>query len=110
NPNVTGFGWTRPGEILDRSAYTQGGQGIAACPAMPRPPQGALLNPSSGYNGVVGANGGCSLIFDAYPSYKTLVPDANGVLVGIGDTVPERPLKAGDYFEFTDSFFSTRAD
>ena len=110
NPNVTGFGWTRPGEILDRTAYTQGGQGIAACPAMPRPPQAALLKPTSGYNGVVGANGGCSLIFDNYPGYKTLVADANGVLVGNGDKVADRPLKAGDYFEFTNSFFSTRAD
>jgi len=110
NPNVTGFGWTRPGEILDRDAYTQGGQGIAACPSMPKPPQNALLKPTTGYNGVIGANGGCSLIFDSYPGYKALVADANGVLVGTGDKVSDRPLKAGDYFEFTNSFFSTRAD
>ena len=109
NPNVTGFGWMRPGELLDRTAYTKGGQGIAACPAIPKPPQGALLN-AKGYNGVPGANGGCSLVFDAYPSYSALVPDANGVLVNNGAKVPERPLKAGDYFEFTNSFFSTRAD
>ena len=109
NPRVTGFGWMRPGELFDRTAYTKGGQGIAACPSMKRPTGAALINPK-GYNGVPGANGGCSLTFDSFPAYSSLVPDANGVLVNTGAKVPERPLKAGDYFEFTNSFFSTRAD
>ncbi len=110
NPDVTGFGWMSPGDLLDDSTYTQGGQGIAACPVIPMPPQGALRNPTSGYNGVIGANGGCSWVFDQLPAYTDLRADANGVLVPTGPRIPSRALAVGDAFEFTSSFFSTRAD
>ncbi|HEY0821226.1 MAG TPA: di-heme oxidoredictase family protein, partial [Rhizobacter sp.] len=108
NPNTTGFGWMSPGDLLDDNAYTLGGQGIAACPVIPKPPEGALLNPTSGYAGVVGANGGCSWVFDNYPAYTSLVADANGVMVPNGPRVPARDLRLGDILEFTSSFFTTQ--
>ncbi len=106
---VTGFGWMSPGDLLDDSTYTAGFSGIAACPVVPRPPEAALLRPTSGYNGIIGANDGCSVVFDTYPGHTALAPDANGVLVPSGTSVPARALKAGDPIEFTSSFFSTRA-
>ena len=110
NPNVTGFGWMTPGDLLDDSTYAQGNQGIAACPVIPKPPQMALRNPTSGFNGVIGANNGCSWVLDHLPAYNGVVADANGVLVPNGPRVSSRPLVLGDAFEFTSSFFSTRAD
>lgn len=106
---VTGFGWMSPGDLLDDSTYTAGFNDIAACPVVPKPPEGALRRPTTGYNNVIGANDGCSVVFDAYPSHTALSADANGVLVPNGVNVPSRSLKAGDAIEFTGSFFSTRA-
>ncbi|AJQ96632.1 di-heme oxidoredictase family protein [Gynuella sunshinyii] len=102
---VTGFGWMSPGDLLDDSTYSSG---EADCKVVAKPPQDALKNPDSGYNGVKGANDGCSVVFDQYPRHGKLVADANGVLVNSGETVPSRPLKEGDVIEFTSSFFSTR--
>jgi CxxC motif-containing protein (DUF1111 family) len=103
---VTGFGWMSPGDLLDDSKYTAND---AVCAVVPKPPEGALRRPDSGYGGIVGANDGCSVVFDTYPGHTALVADANGVLVPNGGSVPARPIKAGDVIEFTSSFFSTRA-
>lgn len=110
NPNVTGFGWMTPADLLDDSTYTKGGQGIAACPVIPKPPQSSLLYPTGGFNGIVGANGGCSWVLDHYPAHDEISANANGVMVPNGTRVPARPLSPGDALEFTSSFFSTRAD
>lgn len=101
---VTGFGWMTPGTLLDNATYSDPG---TACPVVPKPPEGALRRPSSGYAGVVGANDGCSVVLDQYPSHTALAPDANGVLLPNGVNVPARALKAGDVLEFTSSFFSS---
>jgi len=103
---VTGFGWMSPGDLLDDSTYSAND---AVCPIVAKPPQTALARPDSGYNNVIGANDGCSVVFDDYPRHGELAPDANGVLVPNGKTVPARALKVGDAIEFTSSFFSTRA-
>lgn len=138
NPNTTGFGWMSPGDLLDDSAYSQGLQGIAACPVVPKPPQNALARPNSGYNNIIGANDGCSVVFDTFPGYAALSPNANGVLVRSADvpgatqfldyavhfdaatgrvttgtqvasrTIPARALKVGDVLEFSPSFFTTK--
>lgn len=110
NPDVTGFGWMSPADLLDDTAYTKGGQGIAACPVVPKPPQNGLRSPNSGYSGVIGANNGCSWVLDHFPAHNSLVANANGVLVPSGPRVASRALVAGDALEFTSSFFSTRAD
>jgi len=109
SPGVTGYGWMSPGDLLDDSTYTAGQQDITACNVVAKPPQGALLNPNSGYMGVKGANDGCSVVLDNYPGYNALSPDANGVMVPNGTSVASRALKPGDVIEFTGSFFSTRA-
>lgn len=109
DPHVTGYGWMSPGTLLDNSTYTAGFNDIAACPVVPKPPDGALLKPSSGYNGIVGANDGCSVVFDTYPGHADLSPNGDGVMVPNGSTVPARSLRQGDVIEFTGSFFSTRA-
>lgn len=103
---VTGFGWMSPGDLLDDSTYNIND---AVCPVVPKPPQTALLKPDSGYNGIIGANDGCSVVFDTYPQHGDIAPDANGVQVPNGVTVPARALRVGDAIEFTGSFFSTRA-
>lgn len=103
---VTGFGWMSPGQLLDNSKYTAND---AVCPVIPKPPEGALRSPTSGYNNVIGANDGCSVVFDTYPGHTALSADANGVLVPNGTNVPARSLRVGDIIEFTGSFFSTPA-
>jgi len=108
-PGVTGYGWMSPGELLDRSTYTAGFNDVAACTIVAKPPQGALLNPNSGYKGVKGANDGCSVMLDNYPGHRALAADANGVMAPSGANVASRALKVGDAIEFTGSFFSTRA-
>ncbi|EAR10539.1 di-heme oxidoredictase family protein [Reinekea blandensis] len=102
---VTGFGWMSPGDLLDDSTYSSG---RADCKVVAKPPLDGLKNPNSGYAGVIGANDGCSVVFDRYPRHGKLVADANGVLVNSGETVPSRALVKGDVIEFTGSFFSTR--
>ena len=109
DPGVTGYGWMSPGTLLDNSTYTAGFNDVTACQVVAKPPQGALLNSNSGYNGVKGANDGCSVVFDTYPGYNALSANANGVMVPNGTSVPSRVLKVGDVIEFTGSFFSTRA-
>lgn len=103
---VTGFGWMSPGDLLDDRTYSSGN---ADCPIVPKPPQNALARPDSGYDNVIGANDGCSVVFDNLPAHTAVVPDANGVLVPNGGHVNSRSIKAGDAIEFTSSFFSTRA-
>ncbi|MCU5782001.1 carbohydrate binding module family 32 domain-containing protein [Alcanivorax balearicus MACL04] len=105
DPNVTGFGWMSPGDLLDDSTYLSDG---APCPVVPKPANNELLNPDSGFHGIIGANDGCSVVFDTYPGHSALAENADGVLVPNGDNVPARPLKQGDIIEFTSSFFSTR--
>ena len=109
DPNVTGYGWMSPGNLLDPSTYIAGFTDVTACAVVAKPPQGALLNPSGGYQGVVGANDGCSVVLDNYPGHNDLSANANGVLVPNGTNVPARALKVGDVIEFTGSFFSSRA-
>jgi CxxC motif-containing protein (DUF1111 family) len=108
-PGVTGYGWMSPGDLLDDTTYTDGFKDIASCPVVPKPPQNALLKPNSGYNGVKGANDGCSVVLDTVPGHRALAANADGVMVPNGTTVAARALKAGDAIEFTGSFFSTRA-
>ena len=103
---VTGFGWMSPGDLLDDSTYSSG---VASCPVVPKPPEGALRRPTSGFANVIGANDGCSVVFDTYPGHSAIAPNGDGVLVPTGVTVNSRVLKAGDPIEFTSSFFSTRA-
>ena len=67
---VTGFGWMSPGDLLDDSKYSAND---AVCEVVPKPPEGALRRPDSGYNGIVGANDGCSVVFDTYPGHTALV-------------------------------------
>lgn len=109
NPNTTGFGWRSPGDLLDDTTYTDGFRDLTSCKIMAKPPQNALKTPGPGYAGVVGANDGCSVVLSTVPGYKTLQPDANGVMVPTGAEVPARPIKAGDAIEFTGSFFASRA-
>ncbi|WP_417704028.1 di-heme oxidoredictase family protein [Rheinheimera aquimaris] len=104
-PGVTGFGWMSPGDLLDDSTYLSDG---APCPVVPKPANGVLLHPDSGFNGVIGANDGCSVVFDTYPGHRALSANADGVLVPNGSSVAARSLKKGDIIEFTSSFFSTR--
>ncbi|MEN3156889.1 di-heme oxidoredictase family protein [Alkalimonas sp. NCh-2] len=104
-PTVTGFGWMSPGRLLDNSTYLSDG---APCPVVARPPVGQLLRPDSGYNDIIGANDGCSVVFDTYPGHRALSENTDGVMVPNGDTVAARPLRKGDVIEFTGSFFSTR--
>lgn len=101
---VTGYGWMTPGTLLDNATYSHPG---TACPVVPRPPEAALRRPGSGYAGVAGANDGCSVVLDQYPSHAAIAPDAHGVMVPNGMDVPARALKAGDVLEFTSSFFSS---
>jgi CxxC motif-containing protein (DUF1111 family) len=109
DPGVTGFGWMSPGDLLDDSTYTAGFKDVTACAVVAKPPVGALLRPNSGYNGVIGANDGCSVVLDNYPGYTNIAANANGVMVPNGVPVPSRLLKVGDAVEFTGSFFSNRA-
>ena len=109
DPNVTGYGWMSPGELLDRTTYTDGFVDKTSCPIVPKPPENALAKPTTGYNGVIGANDGCSVVLDNVPGHSDLAPNANGVMVPNGVTIPSRNLKVGDAIEFTGSFFSSRA-
>jgi len=109
DPRVTGYGWMSPGRLLDNSTYTAGFTDVTACPVVRKPPQGALLTPTGGYQGVRGANDGCSVVLDNVPGHKDIAPNADGVLVPTSTTVPSRALKLGDAIEFTSSFFSNRA-
>lgn len=97
---VYGYGWMTPGTLVDPSQY---GTQIASCPVVPYPPENALLTPSTGLNN------GCSLTLDNYPGHQEIAPNANGVVVGDGKTIPARPLQLGDVIEISTSFFSTPA-
>ncbi|WP_417358711.1 di-heme oxidoredictase family protein [Gallaecimonas pentaromativorans] len=105
NPYVTGYGWMSPGDLLDDSTYLTDG---APCPVVAKPANGVLLRPDSGYGGVMGANDGCSVLFDTFPGHRDNSPDANGVMVPNGKTIDARPLEVGDVLEFSSSFFTTR--
>ena len=109
DPGVTGYGWMSPGDLLDDSTYTAGFNDVTACAVVAKPPEGALLKPSSGFNGVIGANDGCSVVLDNVPGHSDIAANANGVMVPNGVNVPSRSLKVGDAIEFTGSFFSSRA-
>ncbi|ALV08779.1 di-heme oxidoredictase family protein [Roseateles depolymerans] len=109
DPGVTGYGWMSPGQLLDNTTYTDGFKDLTSCPVVPKPPEGALAKPNTGYNGVIGANDGCSVVLDTVPGYRDISADANGVLVPNGKNVASRNLKVGDAIEFTGSFFSSRA-
>lgn len=104
-PHVTGFGWMSPGRLLDNSTYLSDG---APCPVVEKPANGVLLNPDSGFGGIIGANDGCSVVFDTYPGHRAISANTDGVLAPNGQNVSARPLKKGDVIEFTSSFFSTR--
>jgi hypothetical protein len=108
DPGVTGYGWMSPGDLLDDSTYTAGFNDVTACAVVAKPPEGALLKPSSGFNGVIGANDGCSVVLDNVPGHSDIAANANGVMVPNGVNVPSRSLKVGDAIEFTGSFFSSR--
>lgn len=109
DPGVTGYGWMSPGNLLDPSTYTAGFNDVTACPVVPKPPSGALAKPNTGYNGVIGANDGCSVVLDNVPGHSDIAANANGVMVPNGVNVPSRALQVGDAIEFTGSFFSSRA-
>jgi len=109
DPGVTGYGWMSPGDLLDDSTYTAGFTGVTACAVVPKPPQDALRTPNAGYNGIIGANDGCSVVLDNVPAHSDIAANANGVMVPNGVNVASRSLKVGDAIEFTGSFFSSRA-
>ncbi|WP_407700574.1 di-heme oxidoredictase family protein [Steroidobacter gossypii] len=96
-PGVTGFGWMAPGRLVDPSLY---GNDRASCEVVPKPPEGRLANAS-------GLNDGCSVTVDNYPGHAELSPDANGILLPNGRSVPSRALRVGDVIEVSTSFFST---
>jgi len=96
-PGVTGFGWMASGQLVNPALY---GNDLASCQVVPKPPENQLANAS-------GLNDGCSVTVDNYPGHAELSPDANGVLLPNGRTVPARSLKAGDVIEVSTSFFST---
>jgi len=108
DPGVTGYGWMSPGDLLDDTTYTAGFNDITACPVVAKPPQNALLKPTTGYAGIIGANDGCSVVLDNVPGHSDIAANANGVMVPNGVNVPSRALKVGDAIEFTGSFFSSR--
>ena len=109
DPNVTGYGWMSPGQLLDNTTYTDGFKDLTSCPVIPKPPENALRRPDSGYAGIVGANDGCSVVLDNVPGHLDVAANANGVLVPNGVNVPSRNLQLGDAIEFTGSFFASRA-
>lgn len=109
DPGVTGYGWMSPGDLLDDTTYTAGFNDVTACPVIAKPPQNALLKPTTGYAGIIGANDGCSVVLDTVPGHTDLAANANGVMVPNGVNIPARSLKVGDAIEFTGSFFSNRA-
>jgi len=109
DPGVTGYGWMSPGDLLDDSTYTAGFKDVTACPVVAKPTGSVLLKTGNGYNGVNGANDGCSVVLDNVPAHSDIAANANGVMVPNGVNVPSRALKVGDAIEFTGSFFSTRA-
>ena len=109
DPGVTGYGWMSPGDLLDDTTYTAGFKDVTACAVVPKPPEGALAKPTSGFNNVIGANDGCSVVLDNVPAHSDIAPNANGVLAPNNVNVPSRALKVGDAIEFTGSFFSSRA-
>ena len=90
NPNVTGYGWMRPGRLVNDK--------ITICPVVPLPPNGKLASANL-------LNNGCSLTVDDYPGHRDLGPDG----FPNGKTVPGRPLVVGDVIEVSPSFFSTPA-
>lgn len=98
-PGVTGFGWMSPGQLVNPALY---GNDAASCAVVPMPPEGRLATAN-------GLNDGCSVTVDNYPGHSELSPDANGVLVPNGRSVPSRALRAGDVIEVSTSFFSTPA-
>lgn len=87
-PGVTGYGWMTPGELADRS--------IPLCKATGYPAQGKLFAPG-------GANSSCTLTIREYPGHEAL--DSTGF--PNGQTIPARPLVAGDIIEVSPSMFST---
>jgi CxxC motif-containing protein (DUF1111 family) len=130
NPNVTGFGWMRPGALVDGSLYNRrdsNGNLVIVCPVVPRPQNFKILDLAR--NGT-GLNDGCSATIDEYPPHDALSYNSNNVLVPSKDvpgatkfydfsttwpvevsntSVPGRPLKVGDSIEMTPSFFSNAA-
>jgi len=109
DPGVTGFGWMSPGDLLDDTTYTDGFKDLTSCAVVAKPPQNALLKPSTGFAGVIGANDGCSVVLDNMPGHTAIAANANGVMVPNGVNIPARSLQVGDAIEFTGSFFSSRA-
>ena len=102
-PGVTGYGWMASGTLQNPQLYTNDfAPDSASCPATPYPPDGQLASTN-------GINGPCTVTLNQYPGHSNLSPDANGVLVPNGTTVPARPLQVGDVVEFTNALFSTPA-
>ena len=125
NPRTTGFGWMSPGKLVDDSLY---GTNHADCPIVPKPPNGALLNPIVEGDPLSGTNNGCSLTISSYPSYSALSYNQYGVLVRSRDVegatefwdfrdkggvlvsntnISSSPLRIGDAIEATPSFFTS---
>lgn len=89
NPGVTGYGWMRPGELVDNN--------IPICKPTPYPQNNKLFTPT-------GINGGCTLLVKDYPGHSEI--NAEGFQTG--RTVPGRPLVKGDMIEVSPSYFTTR--
>lgn len=88
-PYSTGYGWMRPGELVDNN--------IPICKPTAYPQNNRLLTPT-------GINGGCTLLVKDYPGHSGL--NAEGFKNGT--TVPGRPLVRGDIIEVSPSYFTTR--
>jgi len=89
NPNVTGYGWMRPGELVDNN--------IPICKPTPYPQNGKLFSAN-------GINGGCTLLVKDYPGHNEINSDG----FQTGRTVPGRALVKGDVIEVSPSYFTTR--
>jgi CxxC motif-containing protein (DUF1111 family) len=100
-PGVTGYGWMNPGQLVNPQLYTNDlTPNSTSCPVVPLPPEGTLSTAS-------GLNNGCSITMDNYPGHSALSPNADGVLVPNGTSIPSRALVPGDVIEFTTAFFSS---
>ena len=87
-PDVTGYGWMNPGELVDRN--------VTMCKPVPYPANGRLASPT-------GINGACTLLVKEYPGHGGLNADG----FPNGRHVAARALVAGDVIEVSPSFFST---
>lgn len=88
-PGSTGYGWMRPGELVDRT--------VKSCAPTPYPPNGSLSTAD-------GISGPCTLRVKEYPAHAGLGADG----LPNGTHVPSRPLAVGDAVEVSPAMFTSK--